>query len=148
MEFFDQRWPNPWVYGLYDQVNSDLQGGLCEGPLPGLLLPVPVSPQWVTSDPHVHSCVCVVYASVADIPTLAGMSGSVFCGVTELFSPGFWCTQIFFCPPKVKSLPPPVLWKPYNQIPLAFKVRFPGDSQSLCQIPKLGSLTWGSEPSQ
>ena len=27
-------------------------------------------------------------------------------------------------------------------------VRFPGDSQSLCQIPRLGSLTWGSEPSQ
>ena len=28
-----------------------------------------------------------------------------------------------------------------------FKVRFPGDSQSLCPIPGLGSLTWCSEPS-
>ena len=36
----------------------------------------------------------------------------------------------------------------YNQILLALKARFPGDSQSLCQIPRLGSLMWGSEPSQ
>ena len=36
----------------------------------------------------------------------------------------------------------------YNQILLALKARFPGDSQSLCEIPRLGSLTWGSEPSQ
>ena len=35
-----------------------------------------------------------------------------------------------------------------HQTLLAFKVRFPGDSQSLCQIPKLGSLMWGLEPSQ
>ena len=33
----------------------------------------------------------------------------------------------------------PVLWKACNQMPLAFKVRFPGDSQSLCWIPRLGS---------
>ena len=35
-----------------------------------------------------------------------------------------------------------------NQIPLVFKVRFPGDSQFLCHIPRLGSMTWVSEPSQ
>ena len=35
-----------------------------------------------------------------------------------------------------------------HQTLLAFKVRFPGDSQSLCQIPRLGSLTWDLEPSQ
>ena len=46
------------------------------------------------------------------------------------------------------SLFPPVLWKSCNQIPLALKVRFPGDSQSLFWTPRLGSLTWGSEPSQ
>ena len=46
------------------------------------------------------------------------------------------------------SLFPPVLWKSCNQIPLALKGRFPGDSQSLCWTPRLGSLTWGSEPSQ
>lgn len=33
-----------------------------------------------------------------------------------------------------------VLWKFYNQIPLAFKVKFPGCSQFLCQIPSLENL--------
>ena len=47
-----------------------------------------------------------------------------------------------------KSLFPPVLWKFCNHIPLAFKVRFLGDSQSHCWIPKLGSPMWGSEWSQ
>ena len=36
----------------------------------------------------------------------------------------------------------PILWKYSNQIPLASKVKFPGDSQSLCQIPRLGNLLW------
>ena len=35
-----------------------------------------------------------------------------------------------------------------NQIPLAFKVKFPGGSQSLCQIPRLGNLLWALEFSQ
>ena len=52
------------------------------------------------------------------------------------------------CPPRLESLFPPVLWKSCNQIPLAFKVRSPGDSQSLFQIPRLGTLRWGSEPVQ
>ena len=51
------------------------------------------------------------------------------------------------CPPRVESVSP-VLWKSYNQILLVFKVRFPGESQSLCQIPRLGNLMRGSEPSQ
>ena len=44
-----------------------------------------------------------------------------------------------FClgPPKSVS---PVLWKFYNQISLASKVKFPGDSQSLCRISRLGNL--------
>ena len=41
-----------------------------------------------------------------------------------------------------------VLWKSYNQILLAFKVKFPVDSQFLCQIPRLWRLMWGSEPFQ
>ena len=32
--------------------------------------------------------------------------------------------------------------------PLASKVKFPGDSQSLCQIPRLGNLLWVLELSQ
>ena len=55
-----------------------------------------------------------------------------------LLSPGFWCTH-FVCVLQ-ESLFPPGLWKFCNQILLSFKVSFPGDSQSLCQIPRLGSL--------
>ena len=58
------------------------------------------------------------------------------------------CARFCSCPPRVQSLFPPVLWKYCNQIPLAFKVRFPGESQSLCGIPRLGCRMWGSEPSQ
>ena len=46
------------------------------------------------------------------------------------------------------SLFPSVLWKFYKQILLALKARFPGDSQYLCQISRLESLMWGSEPSK
>ena len=31
---------------------------------------------------------------------------------------------------------------------MAYKVKFPGDSQSLCQIPRLGNLLWVLELSQ
>ena len=53
--------------------------------------------------------------------------------------------QGFVCALQDCSLFPPGLWKSCNQIPLAFKVRFPRDSQSLCHIPKLGILTWASQ---
>ena len=39
----------------------------------------------------------------------------------------------------------PVLWKFCNQTPLAFIVKFPGGSQSLCQIHRLGNLLWALE---
>ena len=39
----------------------------------------------------------------------------------------------------------PVLWKIYDPIPLSFKVQFPGGSQSLCQISRMGSLLWALE---
>ena len=64
------------------------------------------------------------------------------------FPLGLGVCMVLLCPPRLESLFPPVLWKSCNQIPLAFKVRFPGDSQSLYLVPRLGSLTWGSEPSQ
>ena len=57
------------------------------------------------------------------------------------------CTLFCVCPPRVESLFPPVLSKSCNQIPLAFKVWFSGNSSSHCQTPRLVSLTWGSEPS-
>ena len=49
--------------------------------------------------------------------------------------------------PRVESLFAPDLLKSCNQILLAFKVWFSGNSSSPCQTPMLGSLTWGSEPS-
>ena len=45
------------------------------------------------------------------------------------------------------SLFPPVLSKSCNQILLAFEVLFSRNSSSRCWTPRLGSLTWGSEPS-
>ena len=56
-----------------------------------------------------------------------------------LLFPGSWCTQRFV-PSKSLFPPLPVLWKFYNPIPLSFKVKFPGGSQSLCWIPRLGNL--------
>ena len=51
-------------------------------------------------------------------------------------------TRFCLCPLKAESLFPPVLCKSYNQIPLAFKVRFPGDSHSLLD-PQAGKPVMG-----
>ena len=47
----------------------------------------------------------------------------------------------FFC--ALQESVSPVLWKFCNQSPLAFKL--PSDSQSLCQILRLGNLLWAPE---
>ena len=66
-----------------------------------------------------------------------------------LLSSGSWYVQNFACDlQRLESLFLSVLWKACNQIPLALKARFPGDSKFLCYILRLGSLTWGSEPSR
>ena len=106
--------------------------------LPGLLLPVPPSPEQATAEPHLYR----------RPPTLAGRSGSVSWRVT---APVPWVLVYtrFVCAFQEWSLFPPSCGRPTrNQIPLVFKLRFLGDSQSLCWIPRLGSLTWSSEPSQ
>ena len=56
-------------------------------------------------------------------------------------------TLLCVCPPRVESLFPPVLPKSCPQIPLAFEVWFSRNSYFHCQIPRLGGLTCGSEPS-
>ena len=63
-----------------------------------------------------------------------------------LLSPGFLCTQGFVC--ALQESVSPVLWKFCNQIPLAFKVIFPGYFQFLYLIPRLGNLLWALEFSQ
>ena len=57
--------------------------------------------------------------------------------------------RTLFCvhPPRVGSLFPPVLSESCNQFPLGFKVWFSMNSSYHCRTPRLGSLTWGSEPS-
>ena len=57
-----------------------------------------------------------------------------------LLSPGSWCERGFVCALQVTVSP--ILCEFCNQIPLASKVKFPGGSQSLCQIPRLGNLLW------
>ena len=106
-----------------------------KGGLLGVLLPVSPS----LGEP------LLTIASTGDPAILT--SGSVSCGVT---APFLWVLvpTNFVYALQDWSLFHPVLWNSYNQIPLAFKVRFPRGFQSLCQIPRLGSLTWGSEPSQ
>ena len=79
----------------------------------------------------------LTHASAGDSWTLTGKSGSVSHEVTAPF-PGFWWPHGF-----VRALQDsvsPVLCKFCNQIPLASKVKIPGGSQSLCQIPRLGNL--------
>ena len=81
-------------------------------------------------------------------PSLAGSFGSVSCGVT---APFLWILvqpRFSLCLSSLESLFPPFLWKSCNQILLGFKVRFHGDTQSLCCVPRLGSLMGSSEPSQ
>ena len=56
-------------------------------------------------------------------------------------------TLLCVCPPRVESLFHSALLKSCNEIPLAFRVCFSRNSSSCCQTPRLGSLTWGSEPS-
>ena len=58
-------------------------------------------------------------------------------------SSGFWYAQGFVC--ALQESISPVLWKICNQIPLAFEVKFPVGSQSLCWIPSLGNLMWALE---
>ena len=60
---------------------------------------------------------------------------------TLLLSPGSWlaCTRFCLCPPRACFSS---LWKFCNQIPLASKVKFPGGSQSLCRICRLGNPLW------
>ena len=56
------------------------------------------------------------------------------------FFSGSWCTQGFVC--ALQESVSPVLCKFCNQIPLASIVKFPGASQSLCLICRLGNLLW------
>ena len=72
------------------------------------------------------------------------VKSGVSCGVTVPFSWVLVHTR-YFCVCVPQELVSLVLYKFCNQIPLAFKVKFPGDSQSFFWIPKLGNLLWALE---
>ena len=129
-EIFGLRPPNSEVCGLCGTVNDDLQEGLCQGGPLGLLLPE--APPWGETQ--------LSHASTGDCPTLGGRSGSISCGVNAPFLWVLVRARFCLCPPRVLCLFPLLLWKSYNQIPLPFKVRCPGDSQPLCHIPRMGTL--------
>ena len=87
------------------------------------------------------------HASARDSQAHTGKSGSVSCEVIAPFSWVLVNTRFCLCPPRVSAST--VLWKFCNQIlqrnERTFKVRFAWDTQSLCQIPSLGSLLWDLE---
>ena len=117
-------------------------GGLLEGSCQGVLPRTSAASVLVPTVSHSHPP-----ASAGDPPRLAGRCGSVSYGVTASSPWVLMHTLPCVCPPRVECLFPPVLSKSCNQIPLAFKVWFSGNSSSRFQTPRLGSLTWGSEPS-
>ena len=96
--------------------------------LPGVLPPVRLSPWQATSGP------CLCWRS-SDTHRLIWPS-PLLCHCS--FPRVLVHTRFCLCPPRVESLFPPFLWKSCNQIPLVFKVRFPEDSQSVCQISQAG----------
>ena len=126
------------MYSAYNgQFKGDPQDCLWQRGHPQLPA-VRQSQQWAPADPRLHR----------GPSSTSSCFGSVSCGAD---APSFWVfvhTGFCLCPLSLESLFSPVLWKSCNQILLGFKVRFPGDSQSLCWIPRLGSLMWCSKPSQ
>ena len=98
--------------------------------------------------PHPCGEPLLTHISTGDPPTLAGSFDLISCGFTAPFVWVLVHAKFCLCSLRLESLFAPVVWKSYNQIPLVFKVRFPRNSQSFCQIPRLGSLMWSSEPSQ
>ena len=104
---------------------------------PEFLLPVSLSSRWDTATP----CLCRRPSNTSMYVWFSLLWGHCFFPWVPMH------TLLCVCPPRVDSLFPPVLSKSCNQIPLAFKVWFSGNSSSHFRTPSLGSLTWGSEPS-
>ena len=84
-------------------------------------------------------------ASAGDSPTLAGRSGSVSPG--SLLLPLGPDVHTILCVPSKSGVSVPSSPVEVLQSPLGFKVWFSRNSSSRCWTPRLGRLTWGSEPS-
>ena len=129
-----QHWSLP---GLFGGANGGLWEGSLQGVLPRILLPVSLSSQWDTATP----CLCRRPTNTSRWIWFSLLWGHGSFPWVPMY------TLLCVCPPRVESLFPPVLSKSCNQISQAFKVWFSRNSFSHCRTPRLGSLTWGSEPS-
>ena len=86
------------------------------------------------------TCARTVVFSVPD--PAAGHCGRLLDTQRQVWLSLLWGHCSFLLAPgvhKVLSVSP-VLWKFCNQIPLAYRVKFPGSSQSLCPIPRLAEF--------
>ena len=127
-------WPEviqPWGYGLSGRANGS------PPPPPGLLLLMPLSPWQTTADPHLHWT----------LSNTISRSGSVSWRV--IFPFPWILVHVRICALlECRLCFPWPCWDPIIKSHWPSKVRFPGGSHSFCQIPRLGSLKWGSEPSR
>ena len=65
------------------------------------------------------------YGHMPQLETPGNSQASLFqSSVGSLLFPGSWCAQGFVC--ALQEFVSPVLWKFCNQIPLPYKVKFPG----------------------
>ena len=85
-------------------------------------------------------------ASAGDPPTLAGRSGSVSYGVTAP-SPGSRCAHYFVCALQEWSLCFPSSMRVLQSNHASFQSLILSEFLLLCRTPRLGTPTWGSEPS-
>ena len=101
-------------------------------------LPVPLSRRWAPATPHLHRRAS--NTSRWFWFSLSGVTASLLWVLVH--------AKFYLCPPRPESLFSPSSLEGLLSNPAGPYGQFPGDSQSFCQIPRLGSLTWGSEPSQ
>ena len=102
----------------------------------------PASQECCSQSPQPSGRPPLTYAS-ARLPNTHRLSLPQPLVASPLLFPGSWCAQDFACVLQVSLFPSSM--EVCNQISLSFKVKFPGGSQSLCWIPRLGSLLWGLE---
>ena len=100
-------------------------------------MPKGAFPDSSCQSPHPCGEALPTHVSKGDPPSLAGSFCTVSYGVTAPFLWGLVHARFCLCLCNLKSLFPPVLWKSCNQIPLGFKVRFPG-----IPSPFVGSSAW------
>ena len=135
---FGLRRPNTGVYlGSLGGLMADSGRAHAKEYFPELLLLVSLSSQWDTANPRL----CRRSSNTSRSIWFSRLWGH--CSFPWVPKRTLLCV----CPPRVESLFLPVLLKSCNQIPIAFKVWFSRNSSSHCWTPRLGSLTWGSEPS-